>query len=80
MRKKLLLTTLVISTLSIIGCNSAIIAIDEAHREYTAEREKQPSIDKYIALKDKYQSSGKLSADEHMVMAELLRNAFAWCL
>lgn len=75
MRKKLLLSTLVLSTLSISGCNSALMAIDEAHREYTAEREKQPSIDKYIALKDKYQSSGKLSADEHMVMAELLRNA-----
>lgn len=79
MKKKLLLSTLVLSTLSISGCNSALMAIlmaiDEAHREYTSEREKQPSIDKYIALKDKYQSSGKLSADEHMVMAELLRNA-----
>lgn len=75
MKKKFLLSTLVLSTLSLSGCNSALMAIDEAHREYTTEREKQPSIDKYIALKDKYQSSGKLSADEHMVMAELLRNA-----
>ncbi|SJM73022.1 hypothetical protein [Psychrobacter piechaudii] len=72
MKKKFLLSTLILSKLSISGCNSALMAIDEAHREYATEREKQPAIDKYIALKDKYQSSGKLSADEHMVMAELL--------
>lgn len=75
MKKKFILSTLLVSTVALTGCNSALMAIDEAKQQRTAEREKQPSIDRYTALKDKYQTSGKLTADEHMVMAELLRNA-----
>lgn len=75
MKKKLILSTLIVSILGVSGCNSALMAIDKAIQERTAEREKQPSIDRYVALKDKYQTNGKLTADEHMVMAELLRNA-----
>ncbi|WP_019672446.1 hypothetical protein [Psychrobacter lutiphocae] len=75
MSNKLLLSTLIVSILGISGCNSALMAIDKAKQERTAEREKQPSIDNYIALKQKYQATGTLTAKEHITMARLLRNA-----
>ncbi|WP_127891421.1 hypothetical protein [Psychrobacter sp. FDAARGOS_221] len=75
MKSKLLLSTLLASTVAVTGCNSTLMAIDKAQQERTAEREKQPSIDKYVALKQKQQSTGNLTAAEHKQMAELLRNA-----
>lgn len=75
MKKKLIFSTLLLSSVVITGCNSTLMAIDEAKQERTAERERQPSINQYVALKDKYQATGKLTAKEHMTMAELLRNA-----